>query len=101
MADMIDRALVLAGGGVGGIAWLIGFTDGLRRRGVELSAADLMIGTSAGAAVATQLATGQLDAAVGMQLSEQTAELSVHFDMQAAFADMVAALEQASDRSDA
>jgi NTE family protein len=101
MTDTIDRALVLAGGGVGGIAWLLGFADGLRRQGVDVTAADVLIGTSAGSAVAAQLATGQLEAAVGMQLSEQTSELSVQFDIDAFFAEMAAAIEQATDRSDA
>ena len=101
MADDVDRALVLAGGGVGGIAWLVGFTAGLARRGVDLTDADVMIGTSAGAAVAAQLATGQLAAAARMQLSEQTAELSVDFDMESFFEQMTVALEQASDRRDA
>ncbi len=92
---------MLAGGGVGGIAWLIGFTAGLARRGLDIIDADVMIGTSAGAAVAAQLATGQLEAAARMQLSERTAELSVDFDMEAFFARMTAALEQATDRHDA
>ena len=101
MADELDRALVLAGGGVGGIAWLVGFAAGLARLGVDLTDADVMIGTSAGAAVAAQLATGQLAAAARMQLSEQTAELSVDFDMESFFEQMTVALEQASDRRDA
>ena len=36
-----------------------------------------------------------------MQLSERTAELSVQFDSQAAYAEMVEATEQATDRTDA
>lgn len=53
---LIDgRALVLGGGGVTGVAWEIGLLHGLARHGVDLSAADTVIGTSAGAAVAAQL----------------------------------------------
>lgn len=98
---MAARALVLSGGGVGGIAWLVGFADGLARAGIDLAAADLLIGTSAGSAVASQLATGQLGAAADMQQAEQTAELSVQFDADAFFASMAAVTEQATDRGDA
>jgi NTE family protein len=52
------RALVLGGGGVTGVAWEIGLLHGLARCGVDLSVADTVIGTSAGAAVAAQL-TGE------------------------------------------
>jgi NTE family protein len=44
MAAPGTRALVLSGGGVGGIAWLVGFIRGLAGSGVELAAA----GTPAG-----------------------------------------------------
>ena len=56
-----DRALVLAGGGVAGIAWMLGMIDGLRRRDVDLVAADLIVGTSAGACVGGAVATGALE----------------------------------------
>ncbi|RKR91937.1 NTE family protein [Micromonospora pisi] len=49
------RALVLGGGGVTGVAWEIGLLHGLDQCGVDLSLADTVIGTSAGAAVAAQL----------------------------------------------
>ena len=52
-----ERALVLGGGGVAGIAWMTGVLLGLREEGVDLRhAADLIIGTSAGSTVAAQLA---------------------------------------------
>ena len=53
-----ERALVLGGGGVTGIAWEIGLVHGLARAGVDLSGADLLVGTSAGSVVAAQLASG-------------------------------------------
>jgi NTE family protein len=53
------RALVLGGGGVAGTAWMAGLASGLRRAGVDLAGADLIVGTSAGAIVGTMLATGQ------------------------------------------
>jgi NTE family protein len=52
---MNDRALVLGGGGVAGIAWMTGLLFGLSENGVDLRNADLILGTSAGSAVAAQL----------------------------------------------
>ena len=43
----MTRALVLAGGGVAGIAWELGLLEGLARNGVDVTDADLVIGTSA------------------------------------------------------
>ncbi|CAA9259716.1 MAG: Patatin [uncultured Acidimicrobiales bacterium] len=54
----MTRALVLSGGGSVGIAWQTGLAAGLARRGVELAAADFIVGTSAGSAVGAQLALG-------------------------------------------
>ncbi|MET3985299.1 patatin-like phospholipase family protein [Streptomyces sp. PvR034] len=54
-----DRALVLGPGGLVGTAWTAGLAAGLRRAGVELGEADLIVGTSAGAIVGALLATGQ------------------------------------------
>lgn len=49
-------ALVLGGGGAAGNAWLIGVIAGLAEAGLDLSeAADLVIGTSAGATAAAQV----------------------------------------------
>jgi len=52
------RALVLGGGGVTGVAWEIGLLYGLTEHGVDLSAADLFVGTSAGSVVAAQVTSG-------------------------------------------
>ncbi|WP_328322045.1 patatin-like phospholipase family protein [Kribbella sp. NBC_00382] len=49
------RALVLGGGGSAGNAWLIGVAAGLFEAGVDVTDADLIIGTSAGATAAAQL----------------------------------------------
>ncbi|QZY20185.1 patatin-like phospholipase family protein [Streptomyces decoyicus] len=54
-----DRALVLGPGSHVGTAWMAGLAYGLRRDGVDLGEADLIVGTSAGAIVAALLATGQ------------------------------------------
>ncbi|MDX6348582.1 MAG: hypothetical protein QOF84_3372, partial [Streptomyces sp.] len=53
------RALVMGGGGVVGTAWMTGLVSGLRREGVDLAEADVIVGTSAGSIVGTMLATGQ------------------------------------------
>jgi len=50
------RALVLGGGGSTGNAWLIGVIAGLSDAGVDLTDADLIIGTSAGSTAAAQIA---------------------------------------------
>jgi NTE family protein len=58
------RAVVLGAGGVVGTAWMAGLAAGLREHGVDLAAADLVVGTSAGAIVGAILATGQDPAAL-------------------------------------
>lgn len=53
------QALVLGGGGVAGIAWHTGVLSGLADAGVDVTGADLIVGTSAGATVAAQLGEGR------------------------------------------
>ena len=50
------HALVLGGGGSTGNAWLIGVVAGLYDAGLDVTTADLTIGTSAGSTAAAQLA---------------------------------------------
>lgn len=52
---MSERALVLGGGGAAGNAWEIGVIAGLFDAGLDVSEADLIIGTSAGATAAAQI----------------------------------------------
>ncbi len=52
------RALVLGGGGLSGIAWETGLLAGLAAGGADVTAADYLLGTSAGATVAAQLGSG-------------------------------------------
>jgi NTE family protein len=52
------HALVLGGGGVAGIAWMTGLLTGLAEAGDDLTGADLIIGTSAGAHVTAQIGSG-------------------------------------------
>lgn len=60
----MTRAVVLSGGGRAGAAWMLGLAVGLREAGVDLAAADLIVGTSGGARTGAQLATGIADQAV-------------------------------------
>jgi NTE family protein len=74
-------ALVLGGGGITGIAWEIGVLAGLAEAGVDLSGADLVVGTSAGSVVGAQLACGaELGAMYARQLEpparEKTARMT-------------------------
>jgi NTE family protein len=52
-----ERALVLGGGGSTGNAWLIGVIAGLFDAGLNVTEADLTIGTSAGSTAAAQIAS--------------------------------------------
>jgi NTE family protein len=58
MKPMTRRALVFGGGGITGIAWEWGILAGLAERGVKLTDADLVVGTSAGSVVGAQVAAG-------------------------------------------
>jgi NTE family protein len=52
------RALVLGGGGSAGNAWEIGVVAGLFEAGLDVTEADLTIGTSAGSTAAAQITSG-------------------------------------------
>jgi NTE family protein len=56
---MQERALVLGGGGVTGVAWELGLLAGLAELGVDLTDADLVVGTSAGSVVGADLTSGR------------------------------------------
>ena len=49
---------MLGAGGEAGIAWEVGLLAGLAAHGVDLTAADLVVGTSAGAGVAARMNSG-------------------------------------------
>jgi NTE family protein len=84
---MTTGALVLAGGGVAGIAWETGVLLGIQdERPVTaakiLGAPTALIGTSAGAAVAAQIAGGtSLTDLFEAQIADETAELFVEVDL--------------------
>ncbi|HEY0252695.1 MAG TPA: patatin-like phospholipase family protein [Kofleriaceae bacterium] len=81
----MPNAVVLAGGGVAGIAWHLGIISSLRAAGVDLTTTELLVGTSAGSVVAAQIATGQLSAAIAMQEREVTSEIYVDVDLATLF----------------
>jgi NTE family protein len=68
-------ALVLGGGGITGIAWEIGVLSGLAEAGVDLTGADLVVGTSAGSVVGAQVTCGaELETLFARQLEPPTGE---------------------------
>jgi NTE family protein len=74
-----ERALVLGGGGVTGIAWELGVLAGLADAGLDLGDADVMIGTSAGSVVAAQIASGtSLEELYEHQLVPPDGEIAAH-----------------------
>jgi NTE family protein len=72
------RALVLGGGGVTGIAWETGMLAGLAEAGIDLTSADLVVGTSAGSVVGAQILAAGLtvEDLYAAQLAEPTGELA-------------------------
>ncbi|RBY94481.1 patatin-like phospholipase family protein [Blastococcus sp. TBT05-19] len=68
-------ALVLGGGGITGIAWEIGVLAGLAEAGIDLTGADLVVGTSAGSVVGAQVTSGApLEEMYGRQLEPPAQE---------------------------
>ncbi|MFM7248178.1 MAG: patatin-like phospholipase family protein, partial [Actinomycetota bacterium] len=63
------RGLVFGGGGLVGLAWGIGWLDGLSKAELSLADADLVVGTSAGAALTAMVdATDRSRVAQALQL---------------------------------
>ena len=62
-------ALVLGGGGSTGNAWLIGVVAGLFEAGLDVSNADLIIDTSAGATAAAQISSAPTDELLAASLT--------------------------------
>jgi len=78
------HALVLGGGGVAGIAWISGLLAGLAEAGEDITGAQVLIGTSAGAAVAAQLGSGlPLSELLARQTdpAKQAAEIAADVDL--------------------
>lgn len=58
MADQ-RRAVVLGGGGPVGVAWELGLAAGLQSGGIDLTEADLVVGTSAGSIAGAMITSGE------------------------------------------
>jgi NTE family protein len=75
-------ALVLGGGGVTGVAWETGLLAGLAEAGVDLTSADLVVGTSAGSVVGAQILSGlTLDELYAKQLEDATGETAARMSV--------------------
>ncbi len=59
--DGVGRGLSLGGGGLFFVAWQLGYLQTLAGRGIDLSSADRVVGTSAGSLVASALTVGRLN----------------------------------------
>ncbi|MBI4814448.1 MAG: patatin-like phospholipase family protein [Methanobacterium sp.] len=78
-----SKALVLSGGGITGTAWELGVLFGLEESGVNVTQADLIVGTSAGSSVGAQITSGlNLEELYNLQLKpiNETVEKQVDFD---------------------
>ena len=92
----MTNALVLAGGGVAGIAWELGVLRGIAAADPDLAAriigADVVVGTSAGSSVAAQItADAPIDDLYAAQLRAETAEIEVDLDLDELFGRYAAA----------
>lgn len=99
----MTEALVLGGGGVGGIAWITGLLAGLTDAGQNVTEADVIIGTSAGATVAAQLGSelGVEDLyARQVEPEQQSAEIAVDVDLETFAAEIAEAMRDASSIAD-
>ena len=81
----MTHALVLAGGGVTGVAWETGVLMGLRDAGHDVIAnLDLVVGTSAGSTVGAQILSGtDLADLYAGQIAEKHNEISPQLDLEA------------------
>ncbi|HZC50930.1 MAG TPA: patatin-like phospholipase family protein [Mycobacterium sp.] len=98
------RALVLAGGGIAGIAWETGVLRGIADESPEaarlLLDSDVLVGTSAGSAVAAQISTGStLEALFDRQAAEVSAEIDSGVDVDDIAEIFLAALAEPYDET--
>lgn len=100
----MGRALVLSGGGVTGIAWELGVLAGLAAEDVDVTTtADLVVGTSAGAAVAAQVTSGEpIAALVARQRTpaEETKEIAAELDLEVLGSIFLVLLDESLDPDD-
>ena len=99
------RALVLAGGGLAGIAWetgiLCGVADESPAAARLLLDSDVLVGTSAGSAVAAQISSGHpLEELFARQVAETSAEIDPGVDIEAITALFLTALSDTNTLGD-
>lgn len=95
----MTEALVLGGGGVSWIGWIIGLLAGLAEAGHDVTGADVLVGTSAGSTVAAQLGSGVgLEELYRRQVESgaQTAEIMVDGDREGRLAEIGAVIRGAT-----
>lgn len=80
-----ERGMALGGGGTPLIAWYAGYFHALKKNGVDLSNADVIVGTSAGSIFGAMLSSGHLWRIV--------AEMDFFNDFPKIFADLVPAVQ--------
>ncbi|HWG60994.1 MAG TPA: patatin-like phospholipase family protein [Streptosporangiaceae bacterium] len=83
----MKRGLVLAGGGVAGVAWELGILRGIHDIDPALeesiTASDVVVGTSAGSVVAAQITSGvPVEDLYAAQLRETSSEIDVDLDFE-------------------
>jgi NTE family protein len=79
---MQERALVLGGGGVTGVAWELGLLAGLAELGADLTDADLVVGTSAGSVVGADVTSGvSLAELYEAQLAPPAGEITARLEL--------------------
>lgn len=105
MLPMVQRALVLAGGGVAGIAWelgvLLGIRDGAPDLAPRIEDAERIVGTSAGSAVAAQISTGtDLQQLFDRQFTAASSEIEIDFDVETMMAMFGSALAESTSPED-
>ncbi|MFB9781164.1 patatin-like phospholipase family protein [Rhodococcus baikonurensis] len=103
--DGVKLGLVLAGGGVAGIAWETGFLLGVQEKSPDAAAAlltaDVLIGTSAGSTVSAQIAGGAtLQELFDAQTAEATGELDPKVDVEILGQMFVDAIAGSQDRAE-
>ena len=102
----MERAVVLAGGGVAGIAWELGVLRGIGDVDAGLLAgiigADVVVGTSAGSAVAAQITSGAaIQDLYATQLTESSSEIDIELDLEDLLVRFAAAVGGARSPEDA
>jgi NTE family protein len=96
------RALVLAGGGIAGIAWETGIFQGIADESAAaarlLLDSDVLVGTSAGSAVAAQIGSGAaLEELFDRQVAETSGEIDSGVDIETITELFLAALAEPYD----